>query len=119
MDLSSNRRLFPAIKVALAAGLAVATCGLFLPPEGLAQTTLTLCAGKSGNVTMAKKGKCAKGATTLTVNEAGVQGPAGPQGAPGSQGPAGPAGGLQLVDSNGTVVGPLYPGLNGAPAHRP
>jgi hypothetical protein len=89
-------RLFPAIKAAVAVGLGVATCGLFLPSQSLAQASYTLCARKSGEVTFAKKGKCGKGSTTLPVGGTEIQG------------------GLQLVDSNGTVVGPLYPGLNGA-----
>jgi hypothetical protein len=47
---------------------------------------------------------------------AGAQGPAGPRGptgatgATGPVGPPGPAGGLTLVDSNGLLVGQLFPG---------
>ena len=120
--------MFATIKVALAAALGAAAFGLFFSSQSLAQTAFTICASKSGNVTYAKKGNCPKGSTTLTVDAAGIQGPpgpegaTGPQGSPGPQGPAGGSpgsaelagGGLQLIDSNGAVVGPLYPGLNGA-----
>ena len=128
MNSSSKVRLFSIRALGV-----LATLGLFLPVSSFAQSTITICAAKSGALTMAKNGKCPKADTAVTVNEAGVQGPPGPQGLTGPQGPIGPVGpsgpaggslgptgpqgpagpaggGLALVDNNGTVVGPFYPG---------
>jgi hypothetical protein len=73
-----------AVFVALGGGAFAASRSRFVGPTGIVK----LCVGGSGNVKAiaAQKGKCAKGASLVAVNQRG------PKGAPGPQGPAGPGG---------------------------
>ena len=50
---------------------------------------VTLCAGKGGDLSLGKKGKCSKGEKKVTIAKRGPQGPQGPQGKQGVQGAPG------------------------------
>lgn len=89
-------------------------------PAQARQDALHVCGSrKTGDLLLAKKGKCKKGWKKYSLvvvgasGAVGPQGPVGPVGPAGPQGPAGPAGQPLVVrDGNGTVIGPTVGGYN-------
>jgi hypothetical protein len=73
-------------KVVLLVGVALSVAGVAIAGPSRDSSNVTLCAAKKGDLTLGKKGNCAKGEKKVTIAKQGPQGEQGPQGPPGKDG---------------------------------